>query len=132
MARTTRVFVGQVHQPPMEVGLMKPGDVGAMAELLVASDLLRQGYQVFRACSPHATCDLVAMKDRSMIRVEVRTALMRKDGTLTASVRETDECDLYALVCGTVIEYMKPEKAKHNIRLVRGDHGAWRSEGQHG
>jgi len=39
-----------------------PSTVGAMAELCVAADLLRHGFEVFRAVSPHSTCDLAVLK----------------------------------------------------------------------
>lgn len=46
---------------------------GATSELLAAADLLRQGYEVFRALSPSASCDLIAMKAGTTYRVQVRT-----------------------------------------------------------
>lgn len=46
---------------------------GAIGELQVAVDLLRLGYQVFRAMSPSCPCDLVVMKNGKAVRVEVKT-----------------------------------------------------------
>ena len=35
------------------------GDIGAMHEMMVATDLLRRGWEVFRSVSPSSSCDLV-------------------------------------------------------------------------
>lgn len=48
--------------------------VGAASELVVAADLLRRGYQVFRAVSGSSRTDLVAYKDDSdrPLKIEVK------------------------------------------------------------
>lgn len=55
-------------EPPTDLA---PGDVGALGELVVSADLMRRGYAVFRALSPSCPCDLIAMKDDKLLRVEV-------------------------------------------------------------
>jgi hypothetical protein len=52
---------------------LQSGTIGAMAELIVATDLLKRGYEVFRALSPAASCDLAVLKDGKLLRVEVRS-----------------------------------------------------------
>ena len=52
-------------------GLSTP-TVGALAELMVAVDLMRRGYEVFRALSPSASCDLAILGTSGLRRVEVR------------------------------------------------------------
>jgi hypothetical protein len=47
--------------------------VGAIGELIVAADLLKKGYHVFRSCSPSCPCDLAILKDEKLFRVEVKT-----------------------------------------------------------
>ena len=47
--------------------------VGQIAELYVACDLLKKGYEVFKALSPGASCDLAVLKSGRLIRIEVRT-----------------------------------------------------------
>lgn len=54
-----------------------------MHELVVATDLLRRGYDVFRSLSPASTCDLAILKNRRLIRVEVTTAASRNDHQVT-------------------------------------------------
>jgi hypothetical protein len=53
--------------------LLPKATLGAVSELRVASDLLARGYDVFRAVSPVCSCDLVALKNGNLHRVEVRT-----------------------------------------------------------
>lgn len=50
------------------------GTVGAINELRVSIDLMRKGYEVFRALSPHAPFDLFAIKDGKQFDIEVRAA----------------------------------------------------------
>lgn len=45
--------------------------VGALGELLVSVDLMRRGYQVFRALSPGSSCDMLVLKNNTVQRVEV-------------------------------------------------------------
>jgi hypothetical protein len=49
------------------------GTIGAIAELVVAADLMRRGHHVFRALSPSAPSDLVVLQDGKFLTVEVRT-----------------------------------------------------------
>lgn len=49
------------------------GTVGAISELIVCSDLMKKGYTVFRAVSQCSFCDIVAIKDSKVIKVEVKT-----------------------------------------------------------
>lgn len=46
---------------------------GAISELKACAYLLERGHDVFRAVSPSCPCDLIAMKDGAILRVEVRT-----------------------------------------------------------
>ena len=53
---------------------LNPGDLGALSELRVCVDLAERGYSVFRALSPSAPCDLIALApDGAVLRVEVKT-----------------------------------------------------------
>lgn len=49
------------------------GTIGAMAELVVSVDLMKQGYDVFRALSPSCDCDILAIRDGELHKYEVRT-----------------------------------------------------------
>lgn len=56
------------------------GNMGALSELLVCADLLKRGYEVFRAVSPSCSCDLIALKNKVCMRVEVRTGYQTPRG----------------------------------------------------
>jgi hypothetical protein len=47
--------------------------------MLASYELMCRGYQVFRAISPSSTCDLLAMKDGKILRVEVTKGKRRGD-----------------------------------------------------
>lgn len=46
---------------------------GSIGELAVSVDLMQKGYTVFRALSPSAFCDLIAIRLDSALYIEVRT-----------------------------------------------------------
>lgn len=52
---------------------------GAWAEILVCADLLARGFEVFRAISPSASCDLIviARGTPTALRVEVKCSNFR-------------------------------------------------------
>lgn len=86
------------------------GTLGALRELLVCADLMKRGYHVYRAQSPACPCDLIAIKGDLMLRVEVKTAYRRADGSLAMPLiqpRQQGQFDVLALV-GTdeVIQYV--------------------------
>ncbi len=72
--------------------------VGAVIELLVASDLMIRGYHVFRALSPSAPADLVIFRDDAQGRIEVRFVQKRTSGAIIPRAKAKDACDLYAFV----------------------------------
>ena len=47
------------------------GTEGTLGELIVAADLMRRGYQVFRAISPSCDYDLIILKGTHLLKVEV-------------------------------------------------------------
>ena len=66
---------------------------------------MRLGYEVFRAVSPHSSCDLMAMKDGAVYRIEVRTGYKTLDGILRWPKRDSDQLDIYAVVFGDSVTY---------------------------
>lgn len=78
------------------------GRTGAASELVVCVDLIRQGWDVFRAVSPQSVCDLVALKGPLSIRVEVRTA--HAGGKKLTAARH-GHYDVLAIVRGWEIVY---------------------------
>lgn len=78
---------------------------GAISELSVCADLMEHGYDVFRAISPSATCDLVAMKNGRCLKIEVKTTAPRLDGSLIVPNCDNLRYDVLATVLGNRIEY---------------------------
>jgi len=76
------------------------GTTGAMHELVASIELMRAGFHVFRALSPHCLCDLIALKDKMILRIEVKTGLRNKNGKINASTSGIDHAryDLLAIV----------------------------------
>ena len=66
------------------------GTVGALSELLAAAELMRQGYEVFRALSPSCSCDLAVLLEKRLLRVAVRTGHRNIQGRLDAAVNESE------------------------------------------
>lgn len=80
------------------------GTVGAIAELRVSVDLLAKGFEVFRAISPSCSCDLAALKDGRLLRIEVRTAYRSKNGGIISN-RSRFSADHFAFVLPDEIVY---------------------------
>lgn len=55
--------------------------VGAICEVQVSADLMKRGYEVYRTMSHHASCDLVALRNDKLVRIEVRAAKKGQCGT---------------------------------------------------
>ena len=62
----------------IEIEKLSTATKGAIAELCVATDLMKKGYAVFRALSPNCFCDLVVYKDGISFYIEVRTGYESK------------------------------------------------------
>lgn len=66
------------------VELMLPAStVGAMHELVVAVDLMKRRYSVFRAMSPNSPCDLAVLRSGILLNIEVTTGCRTSTGLLT-------------------------------------------------
>lgn len=72
--------------------------VGAIAELAVSADLLKKGYAVFRSVSPSCSCDLIAMKGKKVLRVEVKSGYQNKDGRIQCAKPKQVNYDILAIV----------------------------------
>lgn len=82
------------------VSTLPTGTAGAISELLVAADLLRRGYAVFRALSQSCSCDLAILKGSQLLRVEVRSGYRTVNGAVSSSIQSKDKgrYDLLAVV----------------------------------
>jgi hypothetical protein len=80
---------------------LSSGQQGAISEMLVSVDLMARGWDVFRAVSPHASCDLVAVNGQRALRVEVTGSDRRGD-----KIKERHRWDVLAMVHnGTSVIY---------------------------
>lgn len=79
------------------------GTVGAMHELIVAIDLARKGYHVFRALSPACPCDLVVVAPGAVYRVEVTTGYRGRNGRVASPAQKMQnqhKFDVLAIIVG--------------------------------
>lgn len=87
---------------------------GAISEMAVSVDLMKKGYAVFRALSPACFCDLIAIKNGKILRIEVRTVYQSKRGTVTFTIRPEDvgRQDIFALAVrvNNLISYFNTSK----------------------
>lgn len=108
----------RIFRSPERAVRIPTGAVGAIAELLVSADLVRKGYEVFRAVSPASSCDLVALLQGTATRVEVRTALRRTDGSIQvpAQARDKGRYDIMAcLTYDNLITYFDADSCEVSI-----------------
>lgn len=68
-----------------------------IAEMAVASDLLKKGYAVFQALSPACLCNLVAIKGRALYKIDVKTGYKSITGKLCFSATSKGNNDLFAV-----------------------------------
>lgn len=66
-----------------------PTTIGAIGELFACFDLLKKGFQVFRAVSPSSDADIIAEKDNVIYRFEVRTGRYDVNNQLVYSNKKT-------------------------------------------
>lgn len=79
---------------------------GAMGELIVAADLMRKHYNVFRALSPASICDLVIVAGKNVHRVEVTTGSMSASGKLKFIKHDPKRYDTIAVIVDKEIIYV--------------------------
>lgn len=75
------------------------GEKGAIGELIVSTDLLHRGFEVFRNLSPTGSADLIALKDRRTYTIQVKRRLTEKPNQLVSFLRPLgEEYDVLAMV----------------------------------
>lgn len=79
--------------------------LGATSELVVATDLLKRGYHVYRSLASASPFDLIAYKNGSSIKIEVKTSRLLKNGAYQIISHPHSEHDILALVVDGVIVY---------------------------
>jgi len=104
-----RVQMDRLAHPgrPGRIPGMPSATTGAVSEMAAAIDLMKRGYEVFRALSPACSCDLIALGPSGPLRVEVRTGYRSPVSGALVFARNTasrghgeDALDHYAVVIG--------------------------------
>jgi hypothetical protein len=80
---------------------MATSTVGTIAELMVAIDLFKRGYSIFKALSPSCFCDLLAAKNGKILKIEVKTGYRNNKGDYgygRARLEKRENYDILAIV----------------------------------
>lgn len=72
--------------------------MGAVSELLACADLLKNGFDVFRAVSPSCSCDLMIFYNKKVIRVEVTTGYKTRLGNHQFPKKNNEKFELLVVV----------------------------------
>jgi len=83
--------------------------IGTMAELVASTDLMNHGFEVFRALSPNASCDLVAKRGPLMLRIEVKATVMVDGLIRSRSANKRAPVDHIALVIKDGRVFYRPD-----------------------
>lgn len=89
--------------PPPRFKIALPSNVtGALAELLVCTDLLERGLDVYRSITPSGRCDLVTVcrSTGETNRVEVKCGRMSRSGKVVCNPGPHNSFDTLAIVIG--------------------------------
>jgi hypothetical protein len=91
-------YQNKIHGGSALLKHLPPGTVGALGEILVSADLMKKGYEVYRAMSPSSSCDVLARKNEKFYSVEVRTGYKSLDGSKVTTNRVNIKADILAIV----------------------------------
>lgn len=104
--------VDRMHPlPPATVEGLPPYVVNGIKEMIVAVDLLKKGFDVYRSLTAGGLCDLVAVsrQDGASTRIEVKSASLWRTGRVTHSPTHRNSYDVLALVFKDgAVEYRPP------------------------
>lgn len=98
--RKATVYCSPGCRPPSSIDPrlnLSATNTGAVGELLVAADLLRRGFAVYRSVSPSSPCDLIAQKDAALLRVEVTKGTRYRSGNTAFAPHQPNRRDLLAV-----------------------------------
>ena len=73
------------------------GTVGAISEITISADLMKKGYAVFRALSQSCLCDVIAIKNNKILKIEVRTGYVDKNKKVSFPHNTHGEIDIYGI-----------------------------------
>jgi predicted nucleic acid-binding Zn ribbon protein len=97
---------------------LSKGTIGALHELVVSAELMRKGFHVFRAQSPSCPCDLIAMNQGDILRIEVTTGTYFMNGKTGFPPRKDEhKFDILAIVFhdGKIL-WKKPDEKLGSLR----------------
>jgi hypothetical protein len=94
-----------ILQPAYDINNTSTNTTGAISELEVSADLLKKGYEVFRAVSPSCSCDLIAHKNGKLLKIEVRTGSINVVTKTKLVNRSNFRADILAAVYSSGVEY---------------------------
>ena len=86
------------------------GTRGAINELRVSANLMSLGWSVYRSLSPNAAADLIAVKGRTVLRVQVKSSLFGQ----YENIRQGNN-DLLAILYDGEIRYRARSKKVANM-----------------
>jgi hypothetical protein len=102
-------------KPVMFPNIIK-GNVGAIGELEVSALLFKKGYQVFRAMSPSSPVDLIILKGKNMIRVEVCVDSTRGIERFPyPKLNKLQDFDLLAVIRHSGIKFYNPNMEEVDV-----------------
>lgn len=78
------------------------GIVGAISEQLVAADLFKKGFDVYKSLAANARCDLIVVcrATEKIYRVEVKSASRTPNGSLRCGRTDRNAYDILACLVG--------------------------------
>jgi len=102
------------------------GSSGAIGELAVSAFLLSHGWAVFRSISSASLVDLVAIRNKTIVMIEVRKGLISRSfqGTKEfnfsrgrgSSHEKESLCDVYAVVLPDMIAFVPNDGLKDKLK----------------
>lgn len=73
------------------------GTVGAISEIIISVDLMKKGYAVFRSLSQSCFCDIIAIKGKTVLKIEIRTGYKSTSGKICFPTKTHGEIDIYGI-----------------------------------
>lgn len=77
---------------------LRTGETGTINEMLVAIDLIKNGYKVFMPFDTTSPYDILALKNGSYKRIQVKTGNVLASGTKSPVKLRNNEWDIVAVV----------------------------------
>lgn len=93
---------------------------GAISEIVVAAELMKNGFHVFRSLSPSCPCDLIAIKNKIPMMVEVKTGYFSENERIYFPATENlDFLDFIAVYVRAKNEIFYFDKERNPVKKER-------------